>query len=93
MNENTNLLRLYYLSLNLMPIKNYPIWITFCLKYSYFCTKFNRMTIDIANNLRMSFGLSFDEVISILGLHYGKTEWVVDDEIRILVMVFMAEAD
>jgi len=40
------------------------------------------MTIDIANNLRMSFGLSFDEVISILGLHYGKTEWVVDDEIH-----------
>ena len=30
----------------------------------------------------MSFGLSFDEVISILGLHYGKTEWVVDDEIH-----------
>ena len=40
------------------------------------------MTIDFANNLRMSFGLSFDEVISILGLHYGKTEWVVDDEIH-----------
>ena len=40
------------------------------------------MTIDFINNLRTSLGLSFDEVISILGLHYGKTEWVVDDEIH-----------
>ena len=40
------------------------------------------MTIEIANIIRTSFGLSFDEVITIMGLHYGKDEWLVDLEIK-----------
>ena len=40
------------------------------------------MTIETANIIRTSFGLSFDETITIMGLHYGKDEWLVDLEIK-----------